>query len=268
VSGENALVLAAAMVIVFVWLALGLGRVFEKLGEQPGAAWVPVLNIATLLRLGSVSPRWALALLIPLLNVLALARLVVAIHRVSARFGAGAGTTVIGAVALPIWASILGFGAAVPTEGITGEPRNPPVRPAPPRHYGSPGVPANAAPGAPAWLSASPSAPERWLIVTDDGDSSKIRGTVAVLGRNPTIAGTTGEVQLITILDPAKSVSKTHARLALADGAWWITDLNSTNGVHVIAPDGQNLRLVPGVPAIIGESFRLGDIMLRMLKEG
>jgi len=192
--------------------------------------------------------------------VLAWAKLIVAIHRITRRFGSGAGMTVVGALALPVWASILGFGATEPEDEL--ERVSTPVG-----GYGSLGVPRSAAPTAPVWLAAAPQKPAaRWMLQTEGGDAAEITEQVAVLGRNPAVAH--GGIQLVPVTDSSKTVSKTHARIALADGVWSITDLNSTNGVHVIAPDGQNLRLVPGVPATITESFRLGDLTLHLRKEG
>lgn len=261
-SPGTTIAIIAASLIAFVWLALGLARVFEKLGERTESSWVPILNIATLLRLGSLSPLWAPALLVPPVTLLAWAKLIVAVHRITKRFGGGAGLTVVGAVALPVWASILGFGSAEPeeeTEQVT----------TPVGGYGSLGVPASAAPTAPGWLTAAPAKPPaRWMLESDDGDASEITESVAVLGRNPTSERTSGVVQLVTLQDASKTVSKTHARIALAEEGWSVTDLGSTNGVHVIAPDGQSLRLVPGVPAILTESFRLGDLTLHLRKEG
>ena len=250
----------AASLIAFVWLALGLGRVFEKFGESTASSWVPVLNLATLLRLGSLSPLWAPALLVPLLGLVAWVKLILAIHRITVRFGNGAGMTVVGVLALPVWASILGFGTAEPQDEL--ERATAPVG-----GYGSVGVPRSAAPTAPVWLAATPARPvARWMLRTDDGVASEITEKVAVLGRNPAVAH--GEIQLVPLIDSSKTVSKTHARIALADGVWSITDLGSTNGVHLIAPDGQNLRLVPGVPATFTESFRLGDLTLHLRREG
>lgn len=261
-SPGTTIALIAASLIAFVWLALGLARVFEKLGEPTESSWVPILNIATLLRLGSLSPLWAPALLVPVLGLVGWAKVIIAVHRVTTRFGRGVGLTVVGALALPVWASILGFGSAEPedeTEQVT----------TPIGGYGSLGVPATAAPTAPAWLAAAPVKPAaRWMLQTDDGDPTEITESVAVLGRNPTAERTSGVAQLVALHDTSKTVSKTHARIALADAVWSVTDLGSTNGVHVVAPDGQNLRLVPGVPAILTESFRLGDLTLHLRKEG
>jgi hypothetical protein len=100
-------------VIVYVWYALALAAVFAKTGEATWKAWVPILNVATVLKLGGFSPWLVLLTLIPLFGAIAFAVvLIVAVHRVTLGFGRGAGMTVLGAVIPVVWASILGFGPA------------------------------------------------------------------------------------------------------------------------------------------------------------
>ncbi|SFR94288.1 FHA domain-containing protein [Microbacterium sp. cf046] len=100
-------------VVLYVWTALGLSAVFRKSGEQSWKAWVPVLNLVVLLQLGRLSG-WLLVLaLIPFIGPLIVwALLIVAYHRINAAFGHGAGMTVLAALLLPVWASVLGFGPA------------------------------------------------------------------------------------------------------------------------------------------------------------
>ena len=75
-----------------------------------------------------------------------------------------------------------------------------------------------------------------WRLRTDDGFVASLTATRIVLGRNPSSADP--DVQAIAIPDSTKTLSKTHARLDLVDGAWSVTDLHSTNGVVVIGQDG------------------------------
>ena len=98
--------------IVYVWLAFALSKVFAKVGQPAWKAWVPVMNIITVFQLGGVTPLWAIAFLVPLVNIAGLFFLLVAINNINKRFGFGIGYTIIAWVALPVWASILGFGAA------------------------------------------------------------------------------------------------------------------------------------------------------------
>lgn len=98
-------------VALYVWTALALSAMFRKMGEQPWKGWVPVLNIATVLRWGGFSPWLVLLLLVPGAGGLVVyVLLVVAAHRLGPGFGYGTGMTVVAAVLFPVWATILGFG--------------------------------------------------------------------------------------------------------------------------------------------------------------
>lgn len=103
----------ALVVVLYVWLALALAAMFRKIGEPVWKAWVPVVNVATVLKLGGFSPWLVLINLVPLFGFIAFyVVLVVAVHRITVGFGAGGGLTVLGAVFLVVWASVLGFGSA------------------------------------------------------------------------------------------------------------------------------------------------------------
>lgn len=102
-----------AFVALYVWLALALSAVFRKSGVEAWKAWVPVLNLVVLLQLGGLSGWWLLLLLVPGLGILAVWVLVViACHRVGAAFGYGPGMTVLAALLLPVWATVIGFGSS------------------------------------------------------------------------------------------------------------------------------------------------------------
>lgn len=61
------------------------------------------------------------------------------------------------------------------------------------------------------------------------------------------------------VVIPDDSVSATHARLEFDQGAWRLTDLESTNGTYV-----EGVRLAPQVPTplVYGASVRFGGIPL------
>ncbi|AZC12488.1 DUF5684 domain-containing protein [Microbacterium sp. ABRD28] len=104
---------ALVAVVLYVWTALALGAVFRKSGEQSWKAWVPILNIAVLLQLGGFSGWLVLLLLLPVLGPLLMwVAMIVACYRIGREFGYGAGMTVLAALLLPVWASVLGFGSA------------------------------------------------------------------------------------------------------------------------------------------------------------
>jgi len=97
----------------------------------------------------------------------------------------------------------------------------------------------------------------QWTLVLDDGTSFPLSGGAVALGRNP--AGSEG-VQALTVPDATRTLSKTHARLELDDGEWTVIDLNSTNGVMVVDPDGSERLLAPGASALVPERFILGKV--------
>ncbi|PVE58774.1 DUF5684 domain-containing protein [Microbacterium testaceum] len=103
----------ALVVVLYVWFALALAAVFAKMGEPAWKAWVPVYNVATILRLGGFSPWLVLLNIVPIFGLIAfVAVYIVAVHRITTSFGAGAGMTVVGALFPIVWASILGWGSA------------------------------------------------------------------------------------------------------------------------------------------------------------
>ena len=110
-------------VIAYVWIALGLGAVFAKLGVARWKAWVPYYNVVVLLGLGGLSGWLLLLLLIPIFGpIFVYVAIVTAAHRVGALFGYGPGMTVLAALLFPVWATVLGFGAARPVAPVPARP--------------------------------------------------------------------------------------------------------------------------------------------------
>lgn len=100
-------------VALYAWTAIALAAMFRKMGEQPWKGWVPVFNIATLLRWAGFNPWLVLLVLVPFAGVMIVFVLVVvSAHRIDPGFGYGGGMTVVAALLFPVWASILGFGPA------------------------------------------------------------------------------------------------------------------------------------------------------------
>lgn len=285
---DTAMALAgvAGLLVFHVWLALGLGRIFSRLGEPAWKAWVPFLNLATLCRLGEVSPGWVVVLVVPPACVMAVVMMFVAAHRVSLRLDRGVGMTVLAVVCPPLWASVLGFSRELPHLTLPIDP------------YGARGVPLASAPPTPAWVTEASRAfanvaPKQspfpttqpttqltavldeaepvelsnrvWMLTPEHGNPIALTERAALLGRSPAASQSHG-VQLVEIADIDKSVSKTHARLVLTGETWSIIDLSSTNGVYLPTSDGQELELEPGVETVLGESFRLGDVTITLRK--
>lgn len=96
------------------------------------------------------------------------------------------------------------------------------------------------------------------IIRPDGAEDLELTSEQVILGRNPRIAEAGEGVQIVRVLDPEKTVSKLHARLEYRDGQWYITDLNSTNGVRLV--EGRQEREVPaGVSVPLSAEFLLGE---------
>nr|WP_154921615.1 DUF5684 domain-containing protein [Microbacterium testaceum] len=103
----------ALVVVLYVWFALALAAMFEKMGEPSWKAWVPILNVATVLQRGDFSPWLVLLNVVPLFGAVAFVIVfIVAVRRITVGFGGGVGLTVVGALVPVVWASILGWGSA------------------------------------------------------------------------------------------------------------------------------------------------------------
>lgn len=117
-AGAIALVALVATVpglLVYVWTALALARVYAKLGLAGWKAWVPIYNVVVFLGLGGFSGWLLLLFLIPVFGaIFVYVAIVTAAHRINTAFGHGAGMTVLAALVFPVWASVLGFGGAEP----------------------------------------------------------------------------------------------------------------------------------------------------------
>lgn len=340
-----ALVAGALFVVLYVWTAMALAKLFAKLGEASASAWVPVVNIGTLLRMGEVNPATVIFLAVPVVQVIGIVFLVTAINTINRSFGLGTGMTVLGFFSLPIWASVLGFGSRVPIGGVggirsandrvafgtpAGTPAETPAETSGPRWapYVAPEAPeaplASEAPAAPVAhpvelaVAAAPAASQwqpptliapavrrvpvspppiathsepaanddpttsdidktvvgrrqrkqSWHLSAEGSTPIKLVGASALIGRNPAASGDYPLAQLVTLADPDKTVSKTHAHLSLVDGEWSIVDLNSTNGVYLMSASGDETEIAVGIGFQATESFRLGDLTITLSTEG
>lgn len=367
----------------YVWMSLAFSKVFTKLGEKGWKAWVPVLNIITVFKLGRVNPLWVIAIYLPVVSVVGVVFAIIALNTINQRFGKGVGFTIFSVLLPPVWATVIGFGSAQPVDGgpafaaapagqapavaprpatpgfapqstpPTGFQPGPPAAPlasapgfitvpppAPPAPAlfapATPAAPAFSAPAAPAtpppapaaapqqspWAqpindvpglsvptaapttasdfvvptaapvtspTASPVAapafgdddedfdaestvivPRRvvpWFFETEQGQKVRLSKTVIFLGRNPSGSADYPDAQLIDVSDSAKTVSKTHARLELIDGAWLVTDLNSTNGVVLLDENGEETELAAETTSTLTPSFLLGELPSRVHQE-
>ena len=113
-------------------------------------------------------------------------------------------------------------------------------------------------------LVARADAPERFVLQFSTGESYTVFGS-GLAGRNP--RPEPGEVidHLVTIVDPGRSVSKTHLEFGQVDGVLWVSDRYSGNGSVIHAPGaepcvctpGRRYAIVRGTRIDLGEQFVL-----------
>lgn len=156
--------------------------------------------------------------------------------------------------------------APMPTQQVAQTPATPKV-PNPPRHSPASAMPrvpqvptpqatpATSAPASvPAFAQAAPLA-----IIVDDGQRIEVNAPI-VLGRAP--EQTPSDARAVAIADSTRSLSRTHLRVAPADGdAMWVEDTFSANGTRLQAPDGTTQPLPRGerVKVSLGTVLLLGE---------
>ena len=143
----------------------------------------------------------------------------------------------------------------------------PPAGPAVPARHGG----ASATPKVPQAPTPQTSAPRQSMpgpsfasaptlaIIVDDGQRIEVNAQI-VLGRAP--EQTPADAQAVAIADSTRSLSRTHLRVAPADGeALWIEDAFSANGTRLQAPDGSTQPLPRGqrVKVPVGTVLLLGE---------
>lgn len=99
----------------------------------------------------------------------------------------------------------------------------------------------------------------------DTGDVINVTSAV-VLGRNPVPAGMWAQADVVPVADPNFSISKTHLAVRVDGQYMFVTDLGSTNGTSVVAPDGSRTHVLAGamVPVAKGYSIVFGDRRLEV----
>lgn len=103
-----------------------------------------------------------------------------------------------------------------------------------------------------------------WELLPPSGAPIPLETDIIILGRHPVIDPERPRAQLITVIDPTRTVSKTHARLERRGDVWFIVDLHSTNGVLLPSLLGTDIELEPGVEMEVDGRFLLGDASLRL----
>jgi hypothetical protein len=103
---------------------------------------------------------------------------------------------------------------------------------------------------------------ERFVLQFSTGESVTVDGT-GLIGRHPVAEPGEFFDHFVTIVDPGKSVSKSHLEFGQESGAFWVSDRFSGNGTIVREPGveprradaGKRYRVVRGTRIDIGEQF-------------
>jgi len=97
---------------------------------------------------------------------------------------------------------------------------------------------------------------DRYILQFSTGESVTVFGT-GILGRNPVAEPGEYFDHFVPIVDPSKSVSKTHLEFGQTSGAFWISDRYSANGTGYRPPDGVRTRCEPGKRYLVTRGSRV-----------
>ena len=111
-------------------------------------------------------------------------------------------------------------------------------------------------------LSTRRRVPDRLRL--PDGSIVELIEDRVYLGRRPPSSLSAAGVQLLSVPDASRTVSRQHAALTRVGDDWLIEDAASTNGVYLVMPDGEERGLAGIHP--VTERFFLGDAELSFEK--
>lgn len=122
--------------------------------------------------------------------------------------------------------------------------------------------PAAPAPEHPPRHAAATAAPLRragalFSLVFSTGESIRVSGD-GLVGRNPSPAEGERFDYLVQIVDPQRSVSKTHLAFGVEEGELWIADRGSSNGTRWGLDLVDPLELTPGERVRVPRGTRVG----------
>jgi hypothetical protein len=136
ITGGMVVFFLIVAVVAYVVNAFLLSRIFKKAGVESWKAWVPVYNSWILLELGGQHGFWAILMLIPFVNIVAVVFLIIAQYHIGLKLGKS-GAFVLLAIFLPlvwlIWLAVddSKWNGAPAVAGATPQPGQPtaPVAP-------------------------------------------------------------------------------------------------------------------------------------------
>lgn len=133
--------------------------------------------------------------------------------------------------------------------------------PAPARRVPAPAsAPAPATPQASTSQAASGPSTPGIVLTLDNSEEVRVEGAGILIGRDPALIPGGPALALAAIIDPTKSVSKTHLAIMRSGTAVVAIDLGSTNGSSLLR-DGSERTLGPHEQVALrtGDTIRLGD---------
>lgn len=293
-----ALGIAAGGLLLVLLTVIALGVMFRANGFGRWRAWVPFVNVDTMLRISGTSRRWQLWLLVPGLGAIVLGIvLFVAMRRIDRKRDGSAWLMALAIGFFPAWAVVGAFAwrkfvkrterarliADREREAEEAEALRIALTPVfaqigPPPNYDATsvrGIPTRRPTASTvrtgqydevSELTYTASAP----VLPGSGSANSpwelvagahrytITSAIVLLGRAPTPRDDSPGAQLIALHDDTSTLSKAHARLHFDGALWLITDIGSKNGVRL--PDGR--VLVPWQPLPIVNMARLGDLVI------
>jgi predicted component of type VI protein secretion system len=100
----------------------------------------------------------------------------------------------------------------------------------------------------------------RFVLQFSTGESYTVLGS-GLAGRNPHPEPGEYVDHLVTIVDPGRSVSKTHLEFGQHDGVFWVSDRHSGNGSVIREPGSEPRVCEPGkrYPVVRGTRVDLGE---------
>ncbi|QJU53251.1 FHA domain-containing protein [Herbiconiux sp. KACC 21604] len=104
---------------------------------------------------------------------------------------------------------------------------------------------------------AAPRTGATFSLVFSTGESVRVSGS-GLVGRNPVPAPDEHIDYLVQIIDPQRSVSKTHLEFGVDGEQFWVRDRGSANGTRLGADTGEPVELAAGEWTIAPRGTRIG----------
>lgn len=98
--------------------------------------------------------------------------------------------------------------------------------------------------------------PASFVLVSTTGQRFEVTGR-SLLGRNPAPAPEVVYDSVLVVVDPGKTVSKSHAELLVVADELLVVDLGSGNGTVIETPGETPVRCAPGEPRPVSRGTRL-----------